>query len=130
MSQLEAVLAHIDSDLDAALERLFALLRIRSISTDPAYAAECRACADWHVADLRRIGFDASARTTPGHPIVVAHDRSARANRHCSMAITMCSPSIRLISGSAIRLTPSSKPAATARVPSALAAPPTTRARL
>src|SRR5664279_1695194 len=77
MSQLEAVLAHIDSDLDAALERLFALLRIRSISTDPAYAAECRACADWHVADLRRIGFDASARTTPGHPIVVAHDRSA-----------------------------------------------------
>ena len=76
MSDLNSVLAHIDRDVDAALERLFELLRIRSISTDPAYAAECRACADWHVADLRAIGFEASARDTPGHPIVVGHDRS------------------------------------------------------
>ncbi len=77
MSDLNSVLAHIDGDVDGALERLFELLRIRSISTDPAYAADCRACADWHVADLRSIGFEASARETPGHPIVVAHDRSA-----------------------------------------------------
>ncbi len=77
MSALDTVLRRIDDDLDAALERLFALLRIRSISTDPAYAAECRACADWHVADLRAIGFAASAHATPGHPIVVGHDREA-----------------------------------------------------
>ena len=32
--------------------------------------------ADWHAADLRSIGFDACA-ADPGHPIVVAHDRSA-----------------------------------------------------
>jgi acetylornithine deacetylase/succinyl-diaminopimelate desuccinylase-like protein len=77
MSQLDAVLACIDDDLDAALERLFAVLRIKSISTDPAFAGDCRACADWHVADLASIGFEASARNTPGHPIVVGHDRSA-----------------------------------------------------
>jgi acetylornithine deacetylase/succinyl-diaminopimelate desuccinylase-like protein len=77
MSDLEAVLASIESNLEAAHERLFALLRIRSISTDPAYAAECRACADWHVKDLREIGFDADARQTQGHPIVVAHDRNS-----------------------------------------------------
>jgi acetylornithine deacetylase/succinyl-diaminopimelate desuccinylase-like protein len=76
VSELDNVLRRIDDDLDAALDRLFALLRIRSISTDPAYAAECRACADWHVADLQGIGFDATARSTPGHPIVVGHDRS------------------------------------------------------
>ena len=58
MSRLDDVLARIDADTDAALERLFAVLRIKSISTDPAYAAECRACADWHVSDLRSIGFD------------------------------------------------------------------------
>jgi acetylornithine deacetylase/succinyl-diaminopimelate desuccinylase-like protein len=77
MSELDRVLARIDHDLEAALERLFAVLRIKSISTDPAFAADCRACAEWHVADLASIGFEASARDTPGHPIVVAHDRGA-----------------------------------------------------
>jgi acetylornithine deacetylase/succinyl-diaminopimelate desuccinylase-like protein len=77
MSQLDEVLARVDADLDAALARLFEVLRIRSISTDPAYAAECRANAEWHAADLRSIGFAAEARATPGHPIVVAHDRAA-----------------------------------------------------
>jgi acetylornithine deacetylase/succinyl-diaminopimelate desuccinylase-like protein len=76
MAQLDAVLARIDADLDPALERLFELLRIKSISTDPAYASECRACADWHVADLRSIGFETRAHATPGHPIVVGHARS------------------------------------------------------
>lgn len=75
MDRLDAVLAHIDANLEPALERLFALLRIRSISTDPAYAAECRACAEWHVADLAGIGFAATAHATPGHPIVVGHAR-------------------------------------------------------
>jgi acetylornithine deacetylase/succinyl-diaminopimelate desuccinylase-like protein len=78
MSELDAVLSRIDTDIDAALERLFAVLRIRSISTDPAYAAECQANADWHAADLRGIGFTAESRPTPGHPIVVAHDRTAK----------------------------------------------------
>jgi acetylornithine deacetylase/succinyl-diaminopimelate desuccinylase-like protein len=77
VSDLDAVLKHLDDGLDAALDRLFALLKIRSISTDPAYAADCKACADWHVADLRSIGFQAAAHPTPGHPIVVGHDRSA-----------------------------------------------------
>ncbi len=77
MSELDRVLAHIDQDMDAALERLFAVLRIKSISTDPAYAKDCAANAEWHAADLRAIGFDAAARPTPGHPIVVAHDRGA-----------------------------------------------------
>ena len=66
MPDLDAVLQHIDADMDAALDRLFALLRIRSISTDPAYKADCQACADWLVEDLRGIGFDSSARPTPG----------------------------------------------------------------
>jgi acetylornithine deacetylase/succinyl-diaminopimelate desuccinylase-like protein len=76
MSPLEAVLSRIDADLDLALERLFALLRIKSISTDPTFAGDCRACAEWHVADLQSIGFEARAHDTPGHPIVVGHDRS------------------------------------------------------
>ncbi len=69
---LDAVLARIDADQPAALERLFALLRIPSISTDPAYKPDCAAAADWLVADLETLGFVAKAHATPGHPMVVA----------------------------------------------------------
>jgi acetylornithine deacetylase/succinyl-diaminopimelate desuccinylase-like protein len=71
--QLDAALAHADAHMDASLERLTALIAIKSISTDPAYAAECKRAADWLVADLKSEGYDASARPTPGHPVVVAH---------------------------------------------------------
>jgi acetylornithine deacetylase/succinyl-diaminopimelate desuccinylase-like protein len=70
---LQPVLDRIDADLDAATARLFDLLRIPSISTDPAYAADCARAADWLAADLRGLGFDAAARPTPGHPMVVGH---------------------------------------------------------
>jgi acetylornithine deacetylase/succinyl-diaminopimelate desuccinylase-like protein len=75
MSDLDRVLAHVDADLDAALARLFETLRIPSISTDPAFAADCRACAAWHAADLAAIGFAAEVRDTDGHPIVVGRLR-------------------------------------------------------
>jgi len=75
MSDLDRVLDHIDGDLDNALERLFATLRLKSISTDPAYSDETRACAEWHAADLAGIGFDAAVRDTAGHPMVVGHHR-------------------------------------------------------
>jgi len=70
---LDKVLSEVDSGLDQSLERLFALLRIKSISTDPAYAGECRKAAEWVAGELNAIGFDAAARPTPGHPVVVAH---------------------------------------------------------
>jgi len=70
---LEAVLARIDSDLPQAIDRLMALLRIPSISTDPAYKDHCAAAADWLVDDLKSLGIDATERPTPGHPMVVGH---------------------------------------------------------
>ena len=73
-AMLDAVLARVDADLDNALNRLKDLLRIKSISTDPAYAAECQRAAQFLVDDLAGQGFAASARPTPGHPVVVAHD--------------------------------------------------------
>jgi acetylornithine deacetylase/succinyl-diaminopimelate desuccinylase-like protein len=70
---LAPVLARIDADLEPALDRLFELLRIPSISTDPAHAADCDRAADWLVSLLAGLGLDATKRTTPGHPMVVAH---------------------------------------------------------
>ncbi len=70
---LDAVLTKIDDDLPQATERLMALLRIPSISTDPAYADHCQAAADWLVDDLTSLGVTAAKRPTPGHPMVVGH---------------------------------------------------------
>ena len=70
---LDAVLARIDATLPEALDRLMSLLRIPSISTDPAFKSDCAVAADWLVAELNGLGFDASSRPTPGHPMVVAH---------------------------------------------------------
>ncbi|KAF0134099.1 MAG: peptidase M20 [Xanthobacteraceae bacterium] len=69
---VEQVLAAVDSGLDQSLDRLFSLLRIPSISTDSAFAKDCAAAADWLVADLKSLGFEASARATGGHPAVLA----------------------------------------------------------
>jgi acetylornithine deacetylase/succinyl-diaminopimelate desuccinylase-like protein len=73
MLHLNEVLNDIDVDLDNALARLFSWLKIPSISTDPAYAAQCREAAGWLSEHLKALGFDASARETPGHPVIVAH---------------------------------------------------------
>jgi acetylornithine deacetylase/succinyl-diaminopimelate desuccinylase-like protein len=71
MSTLEAVLRRIDQDIDQSIERLFALLRIASVSTDPAYKEQCKAAAEYVAGDLRSIGFDTDIRPTEGHPVVV-----------------------------------------------------------
>ncbi len=71
---LDPVLAQIDNTLTDASERLLELLRIPSISTDPAHKGDCDTAADWLVAELSSLGFNATKRPTPGHPMVVAHE--------------------------------------------------------
>lgn len=73
MSDISPVLSRLDADLDASVERLVKLIGIPSISTDDSYAAECQRAAEWLVADLHAIGFEASVRPTAGRPMVVAH---------------------------------------------------------
>ncbi len=70
---LDQVLDRIDADLPDALDRLMELLRIQSISTDPAFADHCITAADWLANDLKTIGFQADRCDTPGHPMVVGH---------------------------------------------------------
>lgn len=79
---LDAVLKTIDDGLPGSLERLFGLLRIESISTDPAYAPRVRDAADWLADELVGLGFDASVRSTEGHPMVVAHNRRGDHDPH------------------------------------------------
>ena len=70
--QLQPVLDRIDADFDNSLERLFALLRIKSISADPAFAGDCKAAADHLARDIATLGFATEVRPTAGHPAIVA----------------------------------------------------------
>ncbi|AFL54517.1 acetylornithine deacetylase/succinyl-diaminopimelate desuccinylase-like protein [Sinorhizobium fredii] len=80
MADITRVLERADANLPQSLERLFDLVRIQSISTDPAFKAECRKAAEWLVAELEALGFEASVRDTPGHPMVVAHHAAEKAS--------------------------------------------------
>ncbi|MDX2288953.1 MAG: M20/M25/M40 family metallo-hydrolase [Hyphomicrobiaceae bacterium] len=73
---LSAVLKSIDAAHEAGLARLFDLLAIPSVSTDPAFAAHCLAAAEWCARTLSELGFTADVRKTTGHPMVVGHARS------------------------------------------------------
>src|SRR3712207_1424794 len=77
MDSTDRVLARIDGDLNGSLERLFALLRIKSISADPHYKQDCREAAEWCTRSLTEIGIPAEVRSTVGHPMVVGHYRGA-----------------------------------------------------
>lgn len=82
MSSIDKVLARIDADLDNSLDRLFNLLKIQSISTDPAYASQCSEAAEWLAKELTGIGIEASVRETGGHPMVVGHRKSGKPGPH------------------------------------------------
>jgi acetylornithine deacetylase/succinyl-diaminopimelate desuccinylase-like protein len=73
---LSGVLDRLAESRPAALERLFSLLTIPSISTDPAYHEPCLRAAEWCAEALREIGFTARVEPTGGKPMVVAHLRS------------------------------------------------------
>ena len=71
MPKLEDVLSTIDANQGAALDRLFSLLEIPSISAVPAHFPDCDRAADWLVRELGQLGFDVSRIETPGRPMVM-----------------------------------------------------------
>jgi len=79
---LDPVLAQVDATLPEALDRLMALLRMPSISTDPAFKDDCDRTADWMVNELQSLGFASEKHATSGHPMVVAQDDTATRGLH------------------------------------------------
>ncbi len=70
---IDQILRHVDDHLDRSRETLFALLRIPSISAQPAHAADCLRAAEWMRDQFAVLGFEASLRPTAGHPVMLAH---------------------------------------------------------
>ncbi|QNN24840.1 dipeptidase [Planctomycetales bacterium ZRK34] len=78
---IDNILTAIESDHDAAVERLCDYLRIASISTAPVYAAECEAAAEWTAQQLRACGLQVNVHPTEGHPVVVGRYDGAGADQ-------------------------------------------------
>jgi acetylornithine deacetylase/succinyl-diaminopimelate desuccinylase-like protein len=76
---LQRVLDRLEREEDAALERLFGLLTIPSVSTDPAFHEACVEAAEYCAGALRATGFEARVEPTLGKPMVVGHWRDAAA---------------------------------------------------
>ena len=78
MATTEDILSAIDADQGPALDRLFALLSIPSISAVSAHFADCERAADWLVEELSDLGFEAAKHPTEGRPAVVGHVNAKR----------------------------------------------------
>ena len=74
--EIEPVLAALNDSAEAALVRLTEILKIPSISTDPAHAKDCVRAAQWCAATLNDIGIESEVCPTDGQPMVLGHSPS------------------------------------------------------
>jgi len=80
-SSTDDVFTRLERDRDRHLEELKEYLRIPSISTDPAYAAEVDRCADWLLTRMQAAGLTTEKVATDRHPLVYGEWTGAGADR-------------------------------------------------
>ncbi|NUQ64410.1 MAG: dipeptidase [Pirellulales bacterium] len=69
MSSIES---YLEAQQDGFVEELCDLLRIPSVSAQPAHQGDMRRAADWIEQRFRRMGFSTEVIPTSGHPLVYA----------------------------------------------------------
>ena len=70
---LNKALNYLDQNQEMALQKLFELLRIPSISTNKKHSNDCKLAADWLKKEFSEMGFNAEIKHAPGHPMVLAN---------------------------------------------------------
>ncbi len=68
---IDKVIAHIEANKDANVQRLLDLLRIPCVSTDPKHKPDMKRGAEWIHQLLTGCGIKSEIVETPGHPCVV-----------------------------------------------------------
>ncbi len=85
MAEGSALLARVRARAEAAFEesvrRLVDFLRIPSVGTDPARAADTRRAAEWLARELAGLGLAVELAETGGHPVVLARGGPDRGPR-------------------------------------------------
>jgi acetylornithine deacetylase/succinyl-diaminopimelate desuccinylase-like protein len=69
--EIKSVLRMIDARKRDSLRRLFEILKIPSVGTDPAHEFHCVRAAQWVAKLLRGIGFTTALHQTTGQPVVI-----------------------------------------------------------
>jgi acetylornithine deacetylase/succinyl-diaminopimelate desuccinylase-like protein len=69
---MQVVLDYLKQHQTRFVAELCELIRFPSVSAQPQYKKNLRACAEWIVQHCRQIGLEAMLRPTAGNPIVVA----------------------------------------------------------
>jgi acetylornithine deacetylase/succinyl-diaminopimelate desuccinylase-like protein len=75
---MHAVIEYLKKNQARFVGELCDYLRFPSVSAQPKYRKELRACAEWLVTHCRQIGLEARLCPTQGHPIVVAKTPRAK----------------------------------------------------
>ncbi|NJL03814.1 MAG: dipeptidase [Chloroflexaceae bacterium] len=79
---LDAAYAYAETHADRFVQELDALLRIPSLSGDPAHAGDVRRTAEWLATHMQQIGLNnAQVMETAGHPVVYGEWLEAGADR-------------------------------------------------
>lgn len=67
---MDKLVQHVNSQKQTALDELFDLLKIPSVSADEAFLPHMAKCAKWVEAAMQKAGLTTQMVETPGHPIV------------------------------------------------------------
>ncbi len=67
---IDKVISNLEGNQDRAVEELKDLLRLPSVSADPAYEEGIRQTAEWLAAKMKKGGLETEIHDTDGHPIV------------------------------------------------------------
>lgn len=79
---IQQAIAHAHDHYEQYLEGFKALLRIPSVSTDPAHTADVQHAAEWLVMEMSRIGLtNCQAIASEGHPVVYGEWLAAGADK-------------------------------------------------
>mgnify|MGYP001186448015 CR=1 FL=1 len=72
MRDIDRVIAYLQSEQQAAVDRLCQFLRIPSVSADSKYASDVRRAAEWVGSFLRDAGLKTETIENHGHPLILA----------------------------------------------------------
>lgn len=78
---MQVVLDYLKQNQNRFVAELCELLRFPSVSAQPQYKKNLRACAEWLVQHCRAIGLEAKLCPTAGHPIVLARTPRTKNSR-------------------------------------------------